>query len=446
MRITPWLAVLLVLFVAVSAGLPAQPQDTFIATTFPPNMSLCRFAADGTILGTLTLLPTGYKTASMAVAGDNQSLRLFGWMSTLPGNPGILLDVSPQGVVKTLHVGSPLVAPVQLVRTCDGDWLILNQAWSGSLEFYRYQGQSFSTVSSLGLFFPFSITENPESGLLLVDGQDDRTTLQQGYYRLDPWNGTLTSIYICPPRPAYTISSGPRHLIYDTQTGALFDMQVFHGPRTCNLVRVQQELGVTTLSQSLVRYPVDLMRPGGRATGFDFYLFAKDSWPPAGPTEIIRVKKDGTFVGKSLLQGSQNWWPGPGVLRTGSRHLAWYMDNRPNGRSLHLSFPGETGLNYAVGLSLTGIRPGIPLRDGRTIPLVPDNLTWLSLKGGVPGVLEHTVGNLDVSGRARMKVDTNAFGSALKGVKIWAVALILDPAAPAGVAHIAGPTLLTIRR
>jgi len=66
--------------------------------------------------------------------------------------------------------------------------------------------------------------------------------------------------------------------------------------------------------------------------------------------------------------------------------------------------------------------------------------------GGVSGVLERTVGSLDLSGRATVKVDTNAFGSARKGMKIWAAALVLDPAAPSGVAHVAGPTLLTIRR
>jgi hypothetical protein len=121
------------------------------------------------------------------------------------------------------------------------------------------------------------------------------------------------------------------------------------------------------------------------------------------------------------------------------------MDNAPNDRSLHVSFPGEAGRLYVVGLSLTGIRPGVVLPDARVIPIVPDGLTRLSTAGGAPGVIEGTLGKLDARGRARVKIHANRFGQALKGLRVWAVALLLDPASRHGIAYISHPTQMTIK-
>ena len=141
MRLIPWFAALLVLL-GVSVGLFAQPQDTFVITTFPPPMGLARFSADGTVLGTLATFPTDFMPNGMVVAEDNQSYRAFGWMDSLPGDPPVIFDVSPQGIVTTLHLGAPLIQLEQMVRTCDDDWLLFNRHWYGHLECYRYQGKS----------------------------------------------------------------------------------------------------------------------------------------------------------------------------------------------------------------------------------------------------------------------------------------------------------------
>ena len=68
-----------------------------------------------------------------------------------------------------------------------------------------------------------------------------------------------------------------------------------------------------------------------------------------------------------------------------------------------------------------------------------------SVQGGIGTALSGTLGRLDAFGRARVVVDTNALGSALKGVRLWAVALLLDPASSAGFSHIVGPTVLNIK-
>jgi len=212
-------------------------------------------------------------------------------------------------------------------------------------------------------------------------------------------------------------------------------------------VRLHPSTGLTTLTALIGRYAADLVAVGGRTRGYDFHAFVTPSWPPPGPVEIIRFRKDGTVTGKSIAPMSTPMWnPGKGILRKGSRHLCWCMNQAPNGRTLRLSFPGEAGRAYAVGFSATGIRPGIPLPDGRVISIVPDALTTASATGGIPGVLDRTVGTLDARGQATVNVDTNRFGPALKGLRLWAAAVVLDPREPSGIAQVVGPTVLTIRQ
>jgi hypothetical protein len=157
---------------------------------------------------------------------------------------------------------------------------------------------------------------------------------------------------------------------------------------------------------------------------------------------LFRIDATGKGQGMSTLSFTP-YTVSP-ALRVGGRHLTWSMNAAPNDRYLDLSFPGEGGYNYAIGLTLTGVRPGPLLSDGREIPLVADQLTLLSLAGGVPGVLENTLGVLSAQGRARARVNLNPFGSALKGLKIWATALVLDPQASSAVAYIEGPSLLEV--
>jgi hypothetical protein len=110
-----------------------------------------------------------------------------------------------------------------------------------------------------------------------------------------------------------------------------------------------------------------------------------------------------------------------------------------------VSFPGEGGRAYVAALSATGIRPGPALPDGRVIPLIVDGLVSQCVNGGLPGILENTVGVLSPTGQARVKVHVNRFGAALRGARLWAAALLLDAKAPSGIAAVVGPLLLTVK-
>jgi hypothetical protein len=436
------------LTVVIVAGLAGQPADEFVFLErwIPNGAPLYKFSSTGALLATVATLPVNFSPIRLTTSENNTSFRVIGYFNIAPNYPGTILDVTPNGMITTLLSTPTLPGPEQLIRTCDGDWLVIGRRPGNvPLQVFRVVNNQLTTVSSIGAIWTYGVTLDPVTGLLIVRAVDN---VSEGYYYLDPLTGVYTNMALYGSNPTMHAMNGARRPVLDPATGWIYDVQYHFLARTCNLVRVHPQSGITTLSRSLVRHPPDLVRPNGRITGFDFYLFVNNSWPPAGPTEILRVQKSGAIVGTTFLQSVNVWGggSGSGVVRVGSRHLTWYMDNPPNGRSLHISFPGEAGRRYAVGFSLTGIRPGIALPDSRVIPLQFDGLTALSLTSGIPGMLENSTGALDLYGRAKVKVDTNSAGPLFKGCKIWAAAVVLDPTAPLGIAHIAGPTLLSIRQ
>ena len=103
-----------------------------------------------------------------------------------------------------------------------------------------------------------------------------------------------------------------------------------------------------------------------------------------------------------------------------------------------LHFAGEAGNGYAVGLSLSGIRPGVSLPGGRRVPLNVDNLTSLSVNGQLGPLFAGAVGALNSFDRGMAVLDVSSL-PVLKGIPVWAVALTLNPQAPLGIQTISDP-------
>jgi hypothetical protein len=183
-------------------------------------------------------------------------------------------------------------------------------------------------------------------------------------------------------------------------------------------------------------------------------------WSRYMTSEVYRIGRDGsiqqtmarlnmdrtgavTTVGN--LPGTGTLWARSDLTRRDSRHLTWFMNRAPHDRSLRLSFPGEAGRSYVVGLTLSGADSGIPLPDGRTIPLNFDGLTAVSVTGSLPSIMTGTVGVLDATGAATARIDVASVASVLKGIRVVAAAIVTDPSAPSGLAHVSGATGFTIR-
>jgi hypothetical protein len=433
---------LLAVILQVLGPVSAQSQDTFLVSTSAKAnhpWRVCRISATGAVLSTIVQLP-GFMTWTMIMAESNASYILLGYYYQ---STGAVFDLDANGVVTTIVADLPLVWPVNMVRNSDGDWILVNRQGTtySPLEIYRLRGKTLSTLSKAPGIEAWAFTLDEDTGQLLVRGNTG-SSAARGYFRVDPDTGAVTQFALYGNGGSYNHMWGARTPIFEGTTGALTDAPLDNNTLTTAIVRAHPDTGIVTLAQG-PNLPLDLVVAGQRTAPVRYYLLGRSPGLPF-VCSLFGLSADGRMQTWSNIRGIVP--SDSSLLRVGSRNLTWFMDTPPNGRRLHLSFPGEAGRSYLVGLSLAGARPGPRLPDGREVPLVPDHLTVLCVNGGVPGVIEDTRGALDALGRARVKVDTNGFGVALKGTRAWAVALVFDPGAPAGIAHIAGPTLLQIKQ
>jgi len=135
--------------------------------------------------------------------------------------------------------------------------------------------------------------------------------------------------------------------------------------------------------------------------------------------------------------------PVVGICHARGRNLASARRGSPNDWDLHLSFPGEGGRNYVLGLSVTGFTPGISI-GGRQIALRPDPVLAMSVSGRLAPYLTNNLGALSPQGEAVARLDLRPFGSALSGTLVWAAAITLDPQAPSGIATISKPIVIVL--
>jgi len=103
--------------------------------------------------------------------------------------------------------------------------------------------------------------------------------------------------------------------------------------------------------------------------------------------------------------------------------------------------PGSVhaGRSFVVAASLSGARPPVLMPDGREVYLVPDPLTALTVTGMSGPFLTRNIGTLGVRGTGIAKLDFRAVGPALNGLVIHLAAVVLDAAAPNGIAWVTEP-------
>ena len=111
--------------------------------------------------------------------------------------------------------------------------------------------------------------------------------------------------------------------------------------------------------------------------------------------------------------------------------------------SLQISIQEDPGLPYLIAPSLTGVRPGLPLADGRKINLTIDNLTVLAVQFGAAPFLTGIRGSLNAQGLGVAQLNLSSLGSAVNGIRFYFDVVTLDPSAPLGIKTIADPIGLT---
>lgn len=431
-------------FLALSACLPAAAQlDSIVLTAYDTSAQsyiLLNVNPTGSA-STITSLPP-FTPYQILHRSDNTGYRIIG-QSSATGYPGEVLDVDAKGKLTTLVSTTLLTAAALMVADEDGDHLIATRAPNLDTYIVRLRGSQLTTVSTAVNLAIDGLSFDPESGQVLVRGFLN-TPLQWGYYRVDPRSGAVTTFTQPPVWGIRNMGVGSRTLPYRGKYGDNVDLFVHGSMLVGALIRLDAENGASTLNTfGNYSYPSDLVEAGGRAFPVRYRALIYQTLGK-NHSSIVDLREDGTALGVLPLPGLRTHQR-TSMVRARGNHLAWKLTAPPNDRLLHLSFPGEGGRDYVVGASLSGVSPGLPLADGRVVPVTFDGLTRLGLAGGIPGVLEGTLGRLDASGRAVVKVNANALGPGLKGLRIWFAALVLDPSASSGVAHVVGPRLIELR-
>lgn len=121
-------------------------------------------------------------------------------------------------------------------------------------------------------------------------------------------------------------------------------------------------------------------------------------------------------------------------IRVGATHWA-----------VGITIPSQAKQPWVAGFGVSGVRPGVALPDGRTIPLVVDAVTRAALAGTLSSIVSATTGTLDAEGGTRLFVDLSRT-SLPPGVVLHVVVAVLDPAAPLGIALITDPHPIALAR
>lgn len=109
--------------------------------------------------------------------------------------------------------------------------------------------------------------------------------------------------------------------------------------------------------------------------------------------------------------------------------------------------PGTPALANKTFLCVASILPPtapIAVPDGREVFIGFDPLMMATVMGPMPPFFTGNIGSLDAFGRASATVDFSSVGGQLNGFVLHFCAIILDPAAPSGIAWVTNPHALEV--
>ncbi|MBN2489830.1 MAG: hypothetical protein JXQ29_03155 [Planctomycetes bacterium] len=429
-----WLCSLLL--VVLAAGLAAQPYagDFIIAGSWYSTMdtvaridrSTLKFS---TLLGRLNTTSTSAYNVEVMMAENNSDFYVFS--SSLKS---VFLVDAAGTLLKTVFDGTAVLGtPYDMALDQNGDILIGDYA-RGIFRVDRTTGISTLILTTLQLGTTLrAITNDIDSGNLLIADGTNRIK------RYDIVTGAVTSISPAAPG-AFRYQVEQDHATGRIYTGTC-----------CSTATSGSGMFVFDPSTQLWQTLVGATNPPLRA----WYAHRFDRRVQSAGNNLIYSWVCGFAIANNfsalaslteqgvittLVTGGT---PATGVLTAygmeieGSRNAVSLRTAAPNNRNIDLSFPNEGGKAYVAALGLSGVRPSIPLGDGRVVNLTPDQITWASLSNWLPGIFGPPTGVLDAFGRATLKLNANVLGAAIRGQPVWVAVVVLDPKASAGIAVVA---------
>lgn len=359
MRYSLPLAVLL-----LSAALPAQPRylvHDFASFQIP--VLIRELASDGRFVRTLQALPANLLPVSVVMGADNASYRV-GATDLVRLNSGAVFDIDARGYLTTVALGGGIEWPVGQFVTDDGDWLIVNDARSRrQVEVLLLKGSRLSTLSvAQDVLCTHSVGWDPSRDAIvaLVDQLGGR----RNYVRIAPSTGRITTIAPYPTVGGYSTTYTTHTPLVDVENDRVVD--ALYAYNATLLLRLDPGFNrLTTIARSPAWWaPTGLAKAGGAAFPAHYTLLMRNL-PISTTLNLTHIRGDGVSVRSALVPTARGLSVSSSLTRVESRPLRWFVQTPPNGRYLVLNVPSRPAQPFVVLLSLSGVRPGFVLPDGR---------------------------------------------------------------------------------
>jgi len=321
--------------------------------------------------------------------------------------------------------------PYDVLVNQDGDLVVGTQASDKNWKLFKVTPNgsvtTFLTTFSLGRSAKFNgpIEINIDTGNYLVFDGTTQTTLMYPVLEVTP-NGIVTTWstgggagwanrYSAPQNHRNGHIEGPFHsqkLIYQLKKGTT---------------------SRTTLATLAVTDPIL------GASDFDLQTAAKQRWvafgSSPGATHVYYIDRTSFTVTSTHVRKTQT--TAKFIIFARGKHIQTEKLAQHKWK-IWLSCPRFPNRKYRLVGGLSGVRPGVPVSDGRNINLNVDAITYATLNNSLPGIWNPGPGILDAKGGAEGQLDLSLLSLPPSGLGIpfWIAMAVLDPKAPSGIAYL----------
>jgi len=402
--------IVMILALSAAAVAQVQPGDILLSNGIGPSLVVVR-------PGTSMVLPI----ATLANVRPQEAMMArnnLDYIVAAEGTPSAVLYVNALGQVSTLFSGVPL-AQVRSLCVEQVDGYVVGNGGPGGAFRVRTSGQIDTLYAgNLALRSRAVETDIDTGDVLSLDANGNLLRIDAA------GNATIAATGITPPDNAAMAT--------DWRSG-----DVFVGTDN-RVLKVNPATGIiATVFSGL---------PLGGTIGVEVddvdgtLLVCSSSGLANVQGAVFRMNRSGAILSTLVRLPSTVFATGMDVVA--SRPLSGNGDARPgNPYFLDLDVPTAGGLPYVLAGSL-GVRPGLVLGDGRTIPLNVDPVLILSLVD--PFTFQNFQSVLDAVGHATATFHVPNI-PALTGQRFYFAYVLLDPAAPLGIRLVSNPWGVSIR-
>jgi len=399
------------------AGVQAQPLRTdILAGTYSQNL------VRTTIGGVVSTVGSFGTHPALAMDIDNKHVLAADGFFVIPPFRVLRIDPVSRSIVATLWSGAPFnIQILSILLDQDGDYILCEGYNPGKLYRLKADGSALTTIyiAPAGHLLSGAI-EDQISGDWILSASDSMPSGGQVFLCVSRDGSTVNTITKIP----YVAVGSPMQDPHRTE--------IYYASGSSTFLTLEPSIGIVkSLGPSTAPLVCLTMDRSPAPSGGLIYACDRMGVLSYFDRNARRIGTISTIAAMSLVIEH-------------SRNIASRLVKAPNNRVIHVSFPASAGRPFVLALSASGYTPGLQLGDGRVIPLVLDSLTLLTSRTSIPPLLAGNVGVLDSSGGAKVTMNLNGFGSALKGVRIWAAAVTFEKNAPLGIAEISRSFLLVL--